>query len=293
MRILIATDFSPASDEALRQGFARARAVGGQVVVCHVVPEISQLQGLFPQQYAVDLARHMDQQPKALSAIREQASRVLHDSSVEPDMCIDEGAPYAAILTQAEKWGAQMIFVGSGTRSGLERLVLGSVAARVVRYAQCPVVVTRPGKSGLVLVATDLSDPSMPALEAGAEEARWRNARLVVLHVGEVANATVASAFMGAVPVVLPEDLLLVRRNAAHELIRTALDRFAIQADVEVIDGDPATEILNYAESLPAELLVVGTRGRTGLTRVLLGSVAERLVRDAPCSVLAVRLHVS
>lgn len=291
MRTLVATDLSAASDEALRQAFAGAQTTGGPVAVCHVTPEFAQLQGVFPLDAPADLATHFDPRAATIEAIREQLRRVFPSDAGDVEMRLDEGAAYAGILNQAEHWRADRIVVGSGGKSGIERVLLGSVAARVVRYAHCPVLVARPIVGDAILVATDLSDPSMPALRAGAEEARLRkSARLVVLHVEEVADVSAAPAFFGAVPVVLPENLLQDRRAAARELIETALERFGTSAEIEVVNGVAAHEILGRAESLPAQLLVVGTRGRTGFSRMLLGSVAERLVRDAPCSVLAVRL---
>lgn len=291
MRTLVATDLSEASDEALRQAFASARSAGGPVAICHVMPEFAQVQGLFPLDAPSDLAADFEPRAQTINAMREQLRRVFPTAAEDVEMRLDEGAPYAGILNQAERWRADRVVVGSGTKTGIERVLLGSVAARVVRYAHCPVLVARPVAAGAVLVATDLSDPSMPALRAGAEEARLRQVpRLVVLHVEEVAEVAVAPAFFGAAPIALPENLLQERREAARRLIEGALERFEMTAEIEVVYGDAAHEILQRSESLPAEVLVVGTRGRTGFSRLLLGSVAERLVRDASCSVLAVRL---
>jgi nucleotide-binding universal stress UspA family protein len=79
-------------------------------------------------------------------------------------------------------------------------------------------------------------------------------------------------------------------RKSAETALRGTLQRFGIEGDILATEGDAATAILEAARTLPAELIVLATRGRTGIARMVLGSVAERVVSIAPCSVLAVRL---
>jgi nucleotide-binding universal stress UspA family protein len=83
------------------------------------------------------------------------------------------------------------------------------------------------------------------------------------------------------------------RASLARQIIEGKLDRLEAKGEVQIVDGDPSTEILRLVELLPAELLVVGTRGRSGVTSVMLGSVAANMVHSAPCSVLGVRLAAS
>jgi nucleotide-binding universal stress UspA family protein len=97
-------------------------------------------------------------------------------------------------------------------------------------------------------------------------------------------------ALLGVNPVTETPDIAQERATLTRQIIEGALARFGSKAEVLIVDGDPATEILGLVETLPAELLVVGTRGRGSVSRVMLGSVAAHLVQNAPCSVLAVRL---
>ncbi len=292
MRTLIAPDLRPSSDEAIRQGLERARALRGPVALCHVMPEIAQLRGLLPPEYVVEWEGLVEQQPKVIRAVRDQVNRIVPGAGEEVEVLLDEGSPDAGILRQAEAWRADLVVVGHGDPSGLERFLLGSVAERVVRYAHAPVLVARPNAGRVVLVATDLSDPSLPAIQAGAREAQLRQAsRLIVLHVNQVALPGATMAFLGAMHAALPEDVIRVRRETAEGIIKDALARFDATAEVSVVAGDAVQEVLRSVDSLAAGLLVVGTRGRTGFERVLLGSVAERLVREASASVLAVRLR--
>ena len=125
MRTLVATDLSEASDEALRQAFASARSAGGPVAICHVMPEFAQVQGLFPLDAPSDLATDFEPRAQTINAMREQLRRVFPTAAEDVEMRLDEGAPYAGILNQAERWRADRVVVGSGTKTGIERVLLG------------------------------------------------------------------------------------------------------------------------------------------------------------------------
>jgi nucleotide-binding universal stress UspA family protein len=95
----------------------------------------------------------------------------------------------------------------------------------------------------------------------------------------------------GGTPIVPPVEIQTEVRKGISSALREVLQRFNAEGEVAVVDGAPAPAILNYAEQIGASVIVVGTHGRTGLARVALGSVAERVVRAAPCSVLVERLR--
>ncbi len=138
-----------------------------------------------------------------------------------------------------------------------------------------------------VLVATDLSDPSLPAVAAGAEEARRREAGLEVVHAVGLLDLEASYVLE------LGSPTLHVRRpdrEGPGRALGEAVARLGAGATCKILDDPPAAAILREAEAIGAELIVVGTRGRTGLARLALGSVAEEVVRKASCSVLSVRL---
>jgi nucleotide-binding universal stress UspA family protein len=212
-------------------------------------------------------------------------------SESEFEVILDEGAPYSTIVARAESAHAQLIVIGDRGASGLSRIVLGSVAERVVRYAHAPVLIARAtNRTGKVLVATDLSDPSLPAIAAGAREASRDGAQITAVHCIEpISVVAVPDYGLGWSAAVTPTLLEEAKQHAAQELA-DATARFKLSGEQSILVGAPAVSIVNAAEALGAELIIVGTRGRTGLTRVLLGSVAEAVVRHAACSVLVVRL---
>ena len=135
-----------------------------------------------------------------------------------------------------------------------------------------------------------------PAGASAAAEAARRGVALVVLHSMDVGPVTAMRAG-GAYPMIPPigalEDLRVRVRAEALDRLRRGLESVGAKGETIVADDAPGDAIVAAARTLPAELVVVGTIGRTGLSRLALGSVAEAVVRSAPCSVLVMRLHRS
>jgi len=132
-----------------------------------------------------------------------------------------------------------------------------------------------------VLHPTDFSERSRHALRLAGALARDYGARLVVLH-AELPPTVVYGE--GA----LPLDPEITYREAREELNRLTVPDGDVRAERRFEEGDPAGTILRVARELPADLIVMGTHGRTGLARLLMGSVAEQVVRKASCPVLTV-----
>lgn len=279
--VLVATDLTPASDEALRQGDALARALGGPLHVCHVMPDLLTVRMLFPQAQQRDDAAVQGLEHHASGLVEVSIARVTGRTPGEFRVGIESGSPHSGILRYAEALGAGLIVVGPG-----------DVAERVVRHAHCPVLVARPSPPGIVLAATDFSDSALPAVAAGAAEAARRGVGLAVLHsldFGPMIATTLGGAY-AVIPPLPPEEQARFRTETLESL-RRALDLVRAKGETIVADGEPGLAIIEAARA--AQLVVVGTVGRTGLSRLALGSVAEAVVRSAPCSTLVMRLHLS
>src|SRR5579863_9435278 len=164
-KVLVATDLSEGADEAIRQGHARAVAAKGELVVCHVVPRAVHHNPLFPQENSAETAGAVGLERRIADATEE---RVVALTGSEPGsfrVIIDSGSPDAAIVRTADEVGATLVVVSSRGATGLDRLLLGSVAERVVRYAHCAVLVARPhAPTGHILVATDFSESAAAAV---------------------------------------------------------------------------------------------------------------------------------
>ncbi len=147
-----------------------------------------------------------------------------------------------------------------------------------------------------ILVAIDGSEPAWKALDVAGDLARLANARIHVLHVVRPEPPPEGlAAFAEAERIPLEEEIARWRseRLAGDELVREARERL-VAAGVRAVEtlveeGTPATAIPAVAERLGVDLVVVGSRGRTGLAAALLGSVSQRVAQHAGCSVLIVR----
>ena len=284
-RIYAGIDFSPASDEALRQAHRRAIECDAALAVCHIVP--NELPGhilFFPQ------STHLEHAKVEASA---RVTQVTGRSSGEFDLIIDEGTPYYAFLVHAEKWSADLIVVGSHGATAAAGTVLGSFAGKVIRHAHSPVLIARPLKgSGRIVAGTDFSDLALTSLKAAASEARRSGAELTVVHSVDVLwpPAVQATNAVDGAPEASIEKALSEMESAGKETLDEAIRKLDFpNTSSRVTVGPAASELIEVATQLGADLLVVGTLGRTGLRRALLGSVAEAVATGAPCSVLVVR----
>jgi len=291
--ILCAFDGSDASEEALKQADALARADGTRLCILRVLPNVLRHHPLFPNLYPDEYRALGEREAREGELVSERVAGLTGRPPEDFDVEVDTGTPYAAIVRRGEELDAAVVVVGGRRPDAVGRHVLGDTAERVVRYANGPVLVARPGSgTGRVLAATDLSDPSLPAVAAAAEWARRNGSRLAVLHVIDLRAPTVLYAFDSPLAAAeAPPGFRDKLRLWAASRIADALKGSGVDADQLVEQGVPETVILAQARSLAADLIVIGTSGQTGLARVLLGSVAEAVVRSAPCSVLVVRLR--
>jgi nucleotide-binding universal stress UspA family protein len=291
--ILCAADLSAQGDRAILEADKWARRHGASLAFVHAIREGSRMHVLFPQ-----FAQRAFQELPALNrraaeAVAERVSKLTARSSDEFEVRVDLGSPAAVIVAVAEETGADLVVVGAWGEDGA-RGPLGSVALRVIQHAHSPVLLARPGpERGPVLVASDLSDPAFPAISAGSLLASAIGEELTVLHVAEVPSVPLPSpegAGLGISYALSAQDLQLLQ-EAARERLNSAMMRLGAHGRCLVEQGLPSVHVVSAARRLGARLLVIGTEGRTGLRRILLGSTAEQILRDAPCPVMVVRLH--
>jgi nucleotide-binding universal stress UspA family protein len=293
-RLFVAIDFSPGSDEALRQAHGRAMSTGAQLAVCHIVPNELRNNLLFPHLSRITALKFSVDMKQVAEAASARVADVTGRTEGNFDFIIDDGTPQALILSRAEDWHADLIIVGSHGQTSAAGTLLGSVTNSVIRHAHCPVLIVRPGKStGRIIAGTDFSDPALPAIRAAADEAERTGAVLTVLHSLDVVWAVLsypAMTFGGAPSSISPEQIQELK-TIATERLEESLKQLNVTGDTLLTTGPAGTALIEIASEQKADLIVVGTIGRTGLRRALLGSVAETVAKGAPCSVLIVRRH--
>ena len=295
--IVVGVDFSPVSEVACRQAVGVARRAGARVVLAHAAAIPEQPEGLpssmsdTAQAYLGVLRGRMADDKRTLAEIGDR----LGDQGVDISHVLVDGFPDDALVTAAHDLGAELIVTGSHGRRGLGRILLGSVAERVVRAAPVPVLVGRgahdaaDGGFHRILVATDFSDASERgfdlALSIAAEGAAvelvhfWQLPALSRAHAADEVDATLADIRAG------------MEQHGAERGAESLATRDTTRANVRysLREGDARDGIVDLARIAGCDLVVVGSHGRRGLRRLLLGSVAESTVRHAPCSVLVAR----
>lgn len=290
-RILLATDFSDASEEAGRQAHAIAARDHAILGLVHAIPAPMPADAQIPAWLASQVPNSVEMGRRAREAVEKKRGD-LSTGGVTVELFVEEGEGHTAIVKLAETFGADLLVVGSHGRTGLARLVLGSVAERVVREAPCPVLVARSSPAaGPVVTATDFSEASKRGLRAAALEASRTGSPLVALHVFDLGwpGATAFAVDASGLSASLSDSEALRKANEdLKAIVDEATKGLAVQATCEVLVGEPASTIVRRAEEVGARLVAVSTHGRTGLARMVLGSVAERVVRLAHSSVLAV-----
>jgi nucleotide-binding universal stress UspA family protein len=208
-------------------------------------------------------------------------------------LVVEAPDPAAQIVRTAGSIDAALIVMGTHGRGGIARVLIGSVAEKVVRAAPCPVLTTngalRASIKGFrrILVPTDFNGPSDAALDCARRLAAGFGGSMHLLHVlGDVSasGATGSELFVTEPPEARSIRLTDARDRLKHRI--TDDDRLTLHATSEVIFGAPAQIIVDYAADNQFDLIVMGTHGRTGMAHLLAGSVAERVVRTAGCPVL-------
>ncbi|HYR02215.1 MAG TPA: universal stress protein [Syntrophobacteria bacterium] len=278
-KLLIALDDSESSAHALRESLRFARGDGSRVLAVAVVPP-----------YAGDLRLVGVRSIKAV--LREPCEKALAGARQVADgevgtslwtACL-EGEPHEEIVNLAEAEGCDLIVMGRGA-DALDRFVMGSVTARVVGYSERDVLVVPQGTAigwRELLLATDGSNYSERAAERAVDIARSYGGHLSI-----VAATDLACELYAESPEV-GEDLIEKARGTVEEGRKRA-DSSGVAVECHVREGLAYKAIIDLAKEKKIEAIIMGSHGRTGLRRLLMGSVVEKVIGHAPCPVLVVK----
>lgn len=289
--VLVATDLTEHAETALIRGRRIADAVGAPFIVMHVVPDVLRHHPLVPSRDANDAVLALDLSKRAAELVTQQVSRTLRVSADVYRVKVELGDAEDEIVRVAEEERAQLIVVGAKPRHGTER-ILGHVAERVVRYAHTSVLVARTGEhTRTILVATDFTEGSIPGLELASSLVETLGASVTLLHVMQLPSVTPLVSMTSA----LGSPWMPPPKQAVEQLEELGLMTLGSLAQqyhfqhIEQVEGEPADVVMRRAEQIGAEMIVMGSHGRTGLRRLVLGSVAEKVIRTSALSVTVAR----
>jgi nucleotide-binding universal stress UspA family protein len=294
-RILVPIDFSRPSLKAIPYALAISRQFGADVQLLHVT-DMSQQPP--PTLLTLPLVPQSEWNQRFMKRLQALANRYRIDgkvSALEPRT----GTAYDEICAVARELKSDLIVLATHGYTGYKRMFLGSTAERVVQHSPCPVLVVRHhlsrwnGTGDLrtrtgfeltkILVPTDFSECSDIAFDYGLQLARDFKAELRLVH---VINPH-AFPFGDKYTALDPAQLLRETGDAAQKHMRLMAARAKARYSVRLIHGSPAIQICNAAKD-DVDLIVISTHGRTGLGHLLIGSVAQHVVRYAHCPVLVI-----
>jgi nucleotide-binding universal stress UspA family protein len=289
-RVLLATDCSKEAARAQETAVFLAGA-------CHAALDILSVLEAPP---GMDPGYQVNQ--LYLEQLHKEAGKVVDRVVGEAGACgvqararIVRGVPVQQINEAARELKSDLVVMGTRGRTGLAHVLLGSTAEGVVRGAPCPVLTvrsvaekSRPApdiRVTRILVPVDFSDCSLEALEYAIQAAREFAASVTILHVIEPASYGLDFTLVHAGDAQKTMDVLGKRLGEFTALVKGQ----GIAAQHRLQSGAPGKAIPDVAQAVEADLIVMGTHGRRGFSHLVSGSVAEAVLRDAPCPVLTIK----
>ena len=283
--ILFATDFSPSAKSNLSHALDLARRYGAGLYIVNVLPHMPFVEATQPEPEQIKwLAK------KQMAALVESESF----KDVTHQELIELGEIPEVLSKLVRKYNIDLIVIGTGGRKGLGKLLLGSVAEEVFRNAECPVLTVGPHvtrwdiDSNLrhVLFATDFGPESMHALRYAISLAEENRALLTLLHVAPEPVVALPEVGPGTMPVVDPSEVVASTEKRLRDLIPEGTQLWH-EPEYVVQFGSPAETIVRIAAQT-VDMIVIGAKRPTALTKHLGEGVTYKVACDAPCPVLSV-----
>lgn len=282
--IVVPVDFSPCSKAALARASTIAEQSGATLHLLHAVPPIPYPA---PVEFGVPTAVTEEIEAGVRAKLGEWAAELeAAGRAVSQEIVLRP--PVDAIEEAVRTRGADLVVMGTHGHTGLKHLLLGSVAERTLRTVPCPVLAVKEHDGAhrvdRILLCTDFSEHAERAATHAIDWAETLGAEVHLAH----AVTPAVPAYAELPP---PPEYVGQAREAARRELETAQRRIedaGLACTPHLLEGEAAGALAELAERREIDLVVIGTRGRTGLKHVVLGSVAERVVRLLPCPVLVV-----
>jgi len=295
-KILLPTDFSPCANAALHQAVTIAERFQGSVTMLHVVTvhesDIVKIESVFSED------------SKSYDHIMTSAEEMLHtkEGMIETPVLIEKVlrrgiSPTNEIISYAGEHKPDLIVMGTHGRTGIRRLIMGSVAEKIIRLSECPIMTVRCGSDGKespypnyrsILLPIDFGDTSVNALWKAAEIARSYGAILTLLHVAEPIDLSGYVKDGDASVEDFLDDQLDSAEKALHEFTSNA-PLEGIEVYTRVVQGRPGRKIIEYADEEGIDLIIIPSLGKSGLERLLMGSTVNKVVHRANCPVMVLK----
>jgi nucleotide-binding universal stress UspA family protein len=278
-KILVAFDGSAAGENALLQAFRLASDERCWITVTTVVPQYS---GDVDLTAVKDIHDVLKRPGEALLA---RAASLAKSEGALIKTVLEEGETHQRLVDLAEAENCGIIVMGRSGMSTVERALIGSVTARVIGHSRRDVLVVPPG-AGIgwrnILLATDGSKNSDEATEKAIDFAKSYGGSIGIVSVVDMPDELYAEA-----PALIEE--LVKKAQGYVDRVRAIAAQAGVDTLSYVREGECYNVIIRLARDVRADLIVMGSHGRTGIKRLLMGSVTEKVIGHAPCPVLVVK----
>ena len=299
--IIVPIDFSKMSVQAIQIAKQLARRFGASIHLAHVRQFNYAADVMAPVPPMVPFAFTPYEHDAARSALKE-LEEVASECGVSSAKCdvLSGAPPFDEICRLAQTIPADLVVMPTHGRTGLKHVFLGSTAERIVQHSPCPVLVTRGSalqanngsrfRIKTILVPVDFSNCSREGLRYAVAFATEFGAKIILQHatyLGYVYSSEGTAIYD------IPGLQKAARKTAERkmrELVRS-VNFGAVKFETAFTDESPVIDICAFAKDHDVDLIITSTHGFTGFTHVLIGSIAEQVVRHAPCSVLVVPSH--
>jgi len=295
MRILLAMDGSPSATRA-RDLVASLPWPAGSVA--RVVAALDVAPALWGGPWIPAIPAGADeyeaQALRELTSVVDAARAPLEAVGLTVEADLLRGAPAFAIPEDAKLWKPDLTVVGSRGHGPVESALLGSVSSAVVDHAEAPVLVARGDHVRSILLAEDGSTAGMAARDLVLGWSTFAGVPVRVVGVVDVAapwRTGIAPTMFGAA-MDLYKEMITNSRETYRQVVSatvSTLQAAGRTADGELREGDPADQLVQAVHDIAGDLIVIGSRGHTGLSRIVMGSVAHSVLLHARCSVLVVK----
>lgn len=281
-RILVPTDGSDAADNAVGEGIALARRFDASLHAIYVI-EYENYLNRVKSDLSTELAAQGERVLDGITARADQQGVDITTQLIDPDKPVHQ-----ELVEYGTEHDIDMLVMGTHGRTGLNRLVLGSVTERTLRISPIPVLTVHEGTDIASEFETILlpTDGSQTATEAATHAIQLAVMTDATLHIVYAIDLTITAGEYGSGSVL--DALEAAGQQAVDTVIDRATDAGVQSVEASILSGAPSRAITNYATDRDVDLVVMGTHGRSGLDRFLIGSVTEKVVRLVEVPVLSV-----
>jgi len=295
-RILVATDFSPHADAALQQAVWLARQSGATITLAHTLPDLRR--AMLSSSYQARLDLFYGEGDRFQREIRQESDTQMRrlivklnamDLNIKFETLL--GEPFVEIIHAVQEEHYDLVLAGTRGLAAWEQFFIGSTAKRLIRKCPASVWIAKEGQVSppkVVLAATDFSDTSVKAVNQALWVAQQAGAEFHLIHIIDSMD--------------IPEDVISKipegnsLRNEINAEAKKRLESFVESAGIDgsrirlhLAWGTPWKDICRTAQHLHADLIALGTVGRSGIKGMLLGNTAEKVLGACDCSVLTVK----